>query len=66
MDSLLSTVQMPAGVPVACLAIGKAGARNAAIFALEALAIADKDIQAKLTSHKKQMREKIKQIKIKT
>jgi phosphoribosylaminoimidazole carboxylase PurE protein len=34
MDSLLSTVQMPGGVPVACMAIGKAGAKNAAIFAV--------------------------------
>ncbi|MFA5388553.1 MAG: 5-(carboxyamino)imidazole ribonucleotide mutase [Candidatus Omnitrophota bacterium] len=37
MDSLLSTVQMPAGVPVACMAIGRAGAKNAAIFALRML-----------------------------
>ena len=37
MDSLLSTVQMPGGVPVACMAIGKAGAKNAAIFAVRIL-----------------------------
>ncbi|PIV39669.1 MAG: 5-(carboxyamino)imidazole ribonucleotide mutase [Candidatus Omnitrophica bacterium CG02_land_8_20_14_3_00__42_8] len=37
MDSLLSTVQMPGGVPVACMAIGKAGAKNAAIFAIRIL-----------------------------
>lgn len=37
MDSLLSTVQMPGGVPVACMAIGKAGAKNAAIFAARIL-----------------------------
>jgi len=37
LDSLLSTVQMPGGVPVACMAIGKAGARNAAIFAIRIL-----------------------------
>jgi len=37
MDSLLSTVQMPGGVPVACMAIGKAGAKNAAIFAVRLL-----------------------------
>ena len=36
-DSLLSTVQMPGGVPVACMAIGKAGAKNAAIFAVRIL-----------------------------
>jgi 5-(carboxyamino)imidazole ribonucleotide mutase len=39
MDSLLSTVQMPGGVPVACMAIGKAGAKNAAIFAIRILSI---------------------------
>ena len=37
MDALLSTVQMPGGVPVACMAIGKAGAKNAAIFAVRIL-----------------------------
>ncbi|HAZ10771.1 MAG TPA: 5-(carboxyamino)imidazole ribonucleotide mutase [Candidatus Omnitrophica bacterium] len=37
LDSLLSTVQMPGGVPVACMAIGKAGAKNAAIFAVRIL-----------------------------
>ena len=56
MDSLFSTVQMPAGIPVACMAIGKVGAKNAAIFALEILGVSDKKIQAKLVSYKKQMR----------
>lgn len=65
MDSLLSTVQMPAGIPVACMAIGKAGAKNAAIFALEILATSDKSIQAKLIAYKKEMAEKIRKIKIK-
>ena len=65
LDSLLSTVQMPGGIPVACMAIGKAGARNAAIFALEILGITDKNIRPKLTRYKKQMRVKIKKIKIK-
>jgi len=65
LDSLLSTVQMPAGVPVACMAIGKSGAKNAAIFALEILGITDKKIQAKLVSYKKQMRAKILRTKIK-
>src|SRR4030043_851955 len=44
LDSLLSTAQMPAGIPVACMAIGKAGSKNAALFALEILAISDKKI----------------------
>jgi phosphoribosylaminoimidazole carboxylase PurE protein len=64
LDSLLSTVQMPAGIPVACMAIGKSGARNAAIFALEILGIADKKIQARLLSFKKKMRAKIKKVKL--
>ena len=48
LDSLLSTVQMPGGVPVATFAIGKAGAVNAAVFAASILAIADPDIAAAL------------------
>lgn len=59
MDSLLSTVQMPAGIPVASMAIGKAGAKNAAIFALEILAVSDANLQKKLKEYKKQMRDKI-------
>jgi phosphoribosylaminoimidazole carboxylase PurE protein len=65
LDSLLSTVQMPPGIPVACMAIGKAGAKNAALFALEILGISDAKIRAKLVNYKKQMRLKIKQTKIK-
>jgi phosphoribosylaminoimidazole carboxylase PurE protein len=65
LDSLLSTAQMPAGIPVACMAIGKAGARNAAIFALEILGIFDEKINAKLIAYKKEMKLKIKKIKIK-
>ena len=64
-DSLLSTVQMPPGIPVGCMAIGKAGAKNAALFALQILGVTDKRIRAKLINYKKQMRLKIKQIKIK-
>jgi phosphoribosylaminoimidazole carboxylase PurE protein len=64
-DSLLSTVQMPAGIPVACMAIGKAGAKNAAIFALEILGTKEKSISAKLCGYKRKMRLKIKQIKLK-
>jgi len=65
LDSLLSTVQMPAGIPVAAMAIGKSGARNAAIFALEILGITDKKIQIKLNLYKRQMKRKIIQTKIK-
>ena len=65
MDSLLSTVQMPAGIPVASMAIGKAGAKNAGIFALQILGIKDQAIRAKLLAYKRSMREKIRKIKIK-
>ncbi len=62
MDSLLSTVQMPGGVPVASMAIGKAGAKNAGLFALAILGTFDRKIQAKLAQYKKDMRLKIKNI----
>lgn len=65
LDSLLSTVQMPPGIPVACMAIGKSGAKNAALFALEILGLSDAKINAKLVNYKKQMCLKIKQIKVK-
>jgi len=65
LDSLLSTVQMPAGIPVASMAIGKAGAKNAAIFALEILGITYKKIGAKIITHKRTMQQKIKKIKLK-
>lgn len=65
LDSLLSTVQMPAGIPVACMAIGKAGATNAALFALGILALHEKRLRNALVEHRKKMRQKIKQIKIK-
>ncbi len=65
LDSLLSTVQMPPGIPVACMAIGKSGAKNAALFALEILGVTDAKIRAKLVNYKKQMAQKIKKIKLK-
>lgn len=65
LDSLLSTAQMPAGIPVATMAIGKAGAKNAAIFALQILGLTDKRISQRLAVYKKNMRVKIKKIKIK-
>ena len=54
-DSLLSTVQMPAGIPVATVAIGKAGAKNAAILAAEILGINDDTLRNKLKTHKKEL-----------
>ena len=55
LDSLLSTVQMPGGVPVACTAIGKPGAVNAAIFAVEIIATSDAGYARKLAEHKEQL-----------
>ena len=52
LDSLLAIVQMPAGIPVATVAIGKAGATNAGILAAQMLALADENIARKLTEHK--------------
>src|SRR5665213_3323526 len=51
LDSLLSIVQMPAGVPVGCLAIGEAGARNAALLAARILALGDGDRAARVADH---------------
>jgi phosphoribosylaminoimidazole carboxylase PurE protein len=53
LDALLSTVQMPGGVPVATMAIGKAGAQNAAIFAAQVLARKDPALAGRLRDHKK-------------
>ena len=55
MDALLSTVQMPPGVPVATMAIGKPGARNAGIFAAQMLAVSDEELKRKLDKFKKKM-----------
>jgi 5-(carboxyamino)imidazole ribonucleotide mutase len=55
LDALLSTVQMPGGVPVACTAIGKPGAINAAIFAVEIIATSDEGLAAKLAEHKEEL-----------
>jgi 5-(carboxyamino)imidazole ribonucleotide mutase len=52
MDALLSTVQMPAGIPVACVAIGKAGAKNAAYLAAQILAQSDKAIAEALLAER--------------
>ena len=59
LDSLLSTVQMPAGIPVATMAIGKTGARNAGIFAAEILATKHPEILEKLINYRRRMAENI-------
>ncbi|EDP11682.1 phosphoribosylaminoimidazole carboxylase, catalytic subunit [Amedibacillus dolichus DSM 3991] len=59
MDSLLSTVQMPGGIPVATVAIGKAGAKNAAILAVQMLALSDEALAKKLEAFKQAMADKV-------
>jgi len=54
-DSLLSTVQMPSGVPVATVAIGASGAKNAAILAIQILALADEKLKMAFSSYKRKL-----------
>ncbi len=56
MDALLSTVQMPGGVPVACVAVGSAGAKNAAFLAGRMLAVNDEEIAASLVAQRESNR----------
>jgi 5-(carboxyamino)imidazole ribonucleotide mutase len=58
-DALLSTVQMPAGIPVATVAVGSAGGANAALLAAEILAVADERIASALLARKRDLREKV-------
>jgi phosphoribosylaminoimidazole carboxylase PurE protein len=59
LDSLLSTVQMPAGVPVATVAVGKAGAVNAALLAVQILALSRPDLARQLVIHKQALIDKV-------
>ena len=59
LDSLLSTVQMPPGIPVATMAIGKPGARNAGILAAQILAVSDAGLEKMLDEYKKEMAAKV-------
>ena len=61
MDALLATVQMPPGIPVATMAIGKPGARNAGILAVQILALADAALAHKLEEYKRDMAAKVEQ-----
>jgi len=54
-DALLSTVQMPPGVPVATMAVGPAGARNAGLLAVQMLALSDKSLADKLLEYKEEL-----------
>jgi len=59
LDSLLSTVQMPKGIPVATFAIGDAGAANAALFAVALLSLSNSDLQKKLTEFRRKQTEAV-------
>jgi 5-(carboxyamino)imidazole ribonucleotide mutase len=58
MDSLLATAQMPPGIPVACMAIGSWGARNAAFFAAEILGLRHEKIRQAYEAYRQQLRER--------
>jgi phosphoribosylaminoimidazole carboxylase PurE protein len=58
-DALLSTVQMPPGVPVATMAIGRAGAKNAAVFAVQILALNDEKYRQKVADFRKEQEKKV-------
>lgn len=59
LDSLLSTVQMPAGIPVATLAIGRAGAVNAALLAAAIIGLSDAEIEVRLRSYREEQAQEI-------
>ena len=54
-DALYATVQMPGGIPVATMAIGKAGAKNAALFAVAVFALSDQELMKKLVTYRQRM-----------
>ena len=58
-DALYSIVQMPGGIPVASMAIGKAGARNAGVFAAQILALTDNQIAERLMDYRREMAESV-------
>ena len=59
LDSILSILQMPSGIPVAAMALGKGGAKNAAILAVQILAVSDNSLQKKLKAYKKRLSDEV-------
>jgi len=59
LDALLSTVQMPPGVPVATVAVGRAGAKNAGYLAVEILALSDPKLSGQLAAYRKKLKESV-------
>jgi phosphoribosylamine--glycine ligase len=61
LDALLSTVQMPPGVPVATVSIGRPGATNAAVLAAQILAVSDPELAARLVAYKRRLADAVEQ-----
>lgn len=59
LDSLFSTIQMPGGIPVGTMGVGNSGAKNAAIFAIQLLALNDESLQKKLLNYKNELKESV-------
>jgi phosphoribosylamine--glycine ligase len=59
LDALLSTVQMPPGIPVASMAVGKPGAKNAGLLAVQILALSDAELAARLVAHRQEMADQV-------
>jgi len=59
LDSLYATVQMPGGIPVATFTIGKAGAKNAALFAVQILSVSKPELRTKLKQYREKMRQDV-------
>ena len=64
LDSLLSTAQMPKGIPVATVAIGAAGAANAGLLAVAILATSRPDLRAKLQAYREEMAEDVRSVRL--
>jgi phosphoribosylaminoimidazole carboxylase PurE protein len=61
-DALLATVQMPAGIPVATMAVGKAGAKNAGVLAVQILSLSNPELHKKLEEYKKELARQVEEI----
>ncbi len=59
MDALLATLQMPSGIPVATVTLGSAGPVNAALLAVQILALSNPDLKKKMTAHKRNLKKKV-------
>jgi phosphoribosylaminoimidazole carboxylase PurE protein len=62
MDALLATVQMPAGIPVATMAVGKAGAKNAGVLAVQILSLSNPELHKKLEEYKKELARQVEEV----